>query len=92
MQPVERAERMTDNPAPVEHAERMTDNPAPEDQDAGSVTSTSTDWEHEFGIRATPPIELSSPPLSRMPTNFGFLLLTSYVPLRVNCHGVFHPR
>jgi hypothetical protein len=47
----------------------MTNNPDPEDQDTGSVTSMSTDWEHEFDIRAMPPVESSSPvcPLTLFP-------------------------
>ena len=48
---------------PAELAEHMTDNPTPEDQDAGSVMSTSTDWECEFGIRAMPLLKLSLAPL-----------------------------
>ena len=71
---MEHAEHMPDNSTPVQHAEHMTDNPECEDQEAGSVTSTSTDWEHEFDIRATPPLKLSSLPSSRMPTNFISLL------------------
>ena len=56
---------------PVEHAERMPDNPAPEEQDAESVTSTLTKWEH-FSTGAMPPLKSSSSPLSCMPTNIGF--------------------
>jgi len=50
---------------PVAHAERMTDNAAPEDGDPGSAMSASTELERELGVRATPPVELSSPPSSQ---------------------------
>ena len=89
--PVQHAEHTTDNSVPVQHVEHVTDNPEPEDQD-GSVTSISTNWECEFVIRATPPLESSSPPSLRMPTNFIFLSLTSYIFFRVDHCGVFHPR